>query len=54
MLAKRDDVQHAPFFILIDSTLIQIKLCKLKSQDILPRQVRKLASETCQLLDFDL
>ena len=54
MLAKRDDVQHAPSFILIDNTLIQIKLCKLKSEEILPRQVHKLASETGLCLDFDL
>jgi len=45
---------NMPPFILIDSTLIQIKLCNLKSKDILPRQVRKLASEICLLLDFDL
>ena len=55
MLAKRDDVQHAPiFFILIDNTLIQIKLCKLKFEEIMPRQVHKLASETGLRLDFDL
>ena len=54
MLAKRDDVQHAPFFILIDNTLIQIKLCKLKSEEIMRRQVHKLASKTGLCLDFDL
>ena len=55
MLAKRDDVQHAPiFFILIDNTLIQIKLCKLKSEEIMPRQVHKLSSKTGLCLDFDL
>jgi len=54
MLAKRDDVQHAPSFILIDNTLIQIKLCKLKSEEIMPRQVHKLASKTGLCLDFDL
>ena len=43
-----------PFFILIDNTLIQIKLCKLKSEKIIPRQVHKLASKTGLCLDFDL
>ena len=54
MLAKRDDVRHALFIILIDNTLIQIKLCKLKSEKIMPRQVHKLASKTGLCLDFDL
>ena len=42
------------FFILIVNTLIQIKLCKLKSEEIMPHQGHKLASETGLCLDFDL